>query len=159
MSAVWKYFQFLFLIIFALLHLPYTVAYLSGIYFYLRCRTVRFLLFQMLKFVCIQQRWQGEILVLFCCLHVCNCQTSLVTLRIWLCGGLDLSWVENGNGKFLQGDAFEVAGTLHFGATTANAQLPFLKSATREKASGHKHTEFAWLLLVLCPAVLRIVNT
>lgn len=48
-QLVWKYFQFLFLIIFVLLHLPCTVARLSGIYFYLRCQTVKFLLFQMLN--------------------------------------------------------------------------------------------------------------
>lgn len=66
--------------------------------------------------------------------------------------------MENGNGRFLQGDALEVEGTLRFGATTANAVLPFFKSATREKTSGRKHTQFAWLLLVVCPTVLKRVN-
>lgn len=71
---------------------------------------------------------------------MCNCQISLVTFRSWLCGGLDLSRVENGHSRFLQGDAFEVERTFCFGATTANAQLLLLKSATREKTWGHKHS-------------------
>ena len=66
--------------------------------------------------------------------------------------------MENGNGKSLQGDAFKVEGTLRSGATTANAQLLLLKSATREKTLGHKHTQFPWRLLLLCPAVLKRVN-
>lgn len=33
--------------------------------------------------------------------------------------------MENGNGKFLQGDAFRLEGTLSFGATTANAVTVF----------------------------------
>lgn len=66
--------------------------------------------------------------------------------------------MENGHSTFLQGDAFEVERILRFGATTANAQLLLLKSATREKTWGHKHTQFAWLLLVIHPAVLKPVH-